>query len=42
LIPGVFNTWAGNVASHSQAVSVALRYDFAEQAAHPSIITKAK
>ena len=42
LIPGVFNTWAGSVASHSQAVSLALRYNFAEQAVPPSIVTKAK
>lgn len=42
LIPGVYNTWAGSVASHSQTVSVALRYDFAEPPAPPSIVTKAK
>jgi long-chain fatty acid transport protein len=44
LIPGVFNTWGGNYASHSQAVSLSLRYAFAPPAppAPPNLITKAK
>jgi hypothetical protein len=44
LIPGVFNTWGGNYASHSQAVSLGLRYAFAPPPPPPppNLITKAK
>jgi long-subunit fatty acid transport protein len=41
LIPGVFNTWGGNISSHDQVLSLALRYNFAEATPAP-LITKAK